>query len=191
VVISLSTGQINVTFVDDPTLVYDITVEVPNASLAERGNPVVTYDDNQVQLDYPTGSVTVRLGNASAYALSIDLSTGNTLIDLNEYCRFRDIIVSLDTGNAEIDMSGSSMLAENATMAVSVTTGNIDMTLAAPPATGIKFTGLVAVGSVDIVTTTWNKVSDCIAQTDNYGTATLTLDATATVNTGSVNAYLK
>ncbi|MHA1216927.1 MAG: hypothetical protein ACTSPX_06370 [Candidatus Thorarchaeota archaeon] len=161
-VIKLSTGRVNISFVNDPTLVYDIAVRVPNVSLAQHNDPSVIYADGHVRLDYEVGEITVLLGNASAYSMTLDVATGSVEISLGSHSHFHDVTVNVATGEVAVEMTSDATVVGNASVLLSVATGSINVTLAAPPEVGIRFTASTTVGPMNIATT-WGNVSNGVA----------------------------
>ncbi|MHA1248062.1 MAG: hypothetical protein ACTSPE_12100 [Candidatus Thorarchaeota archaeon] len=110
-------------------------------------------------------------------------------ISLGSHSHFQDVTVTVATGEVAVEMTSDATVVGNASVRLSVATGSINVTLATPPEVGIRFTASTTVEPMNIATT-WGNVSNGVAQTSNYGTTPLSLDVTATVNAGSVDAHL-
>ncbi len=188
---NIITGGIQIIFVDDADLLYDISIWVPNATLEEHGDPTVTYASDTITVDYPTCGVNITLGSGTTYVFDVDTTTGGVSMILGAASNVGDIDVDVTTGGIEFVMTNDVVIDGNLTWSFSTTTGGVDINVAIPTDVGGRFTGSVTTGSVDVTAVGWNEVvADVLYETSNYDTASNTITITASTTTGGVDATL-
>ncbi len=208
----LDVGDVNVTFVEDPTLIAKVTMLVPNKTLAERGEPTVTFTDQAVTLRYPAAKIVLVLGNATKYALDFQISVGTVIARFNESATVQSSTINVNTGEIEARLNGSTVAGDlgltvgtgkvllsmngdvniqgNRTFTTSVGTGQVNLLVVQPTDVGMIFTGSVSTGDVETITDTWNVVSENVYKTTDYGATTNSVTLNASVGTGAISAFL-
>jgi hypothetical protein len=189
--VDVITGGVQIIFVDDADLLYDISIWVPNATLQQHGDPTVTYASETITVDYPTCGVNVTLGSGTTYVLDIDTTTGGVSIILGAPSNVGDIDVDVTTGGIEFVMTSDVVINGNLTFSLSTTTGGVDVNVATPTDVGGRFSGSVTTGTVDVTTVGWNEIiADILYETSDYGDTSNSITITAATTTGGVIAIL-
>ncbi|MHA1770142.1 MAG: hypothetical protein ACTSYL_11405 [Candidatus Thorarchaeota archaeon] len=188
--INIRAGEVNVTFIDDPTLIAQIVVEVPNRTLAEYGEPTVTFSNSSVALTYQAARVIVVLGNVSNYTFDVNVTAGLVNIAMNTYAHVEDVNLDVTTGEIHLSIEVSASIVGNASMKTTVVTGTICLNITKPTGVGMIFTGSVTTGDVKVSTTTWTEISHNIYHSSDYGSSQQSATLTASVVTGSIEATL-
>ncbi|MHA1480797.1 MAG: LiaF domain-containing protein [Candidatus Thorarchaeota archaeon] len=186
----ITVGAVSVVFTDDATLVYDIEVIVPNATIELHGDPVVTYTADTIGLDYEVAGVNVTLGSGTTYVMDVDVTTGAISVVLTADADVGDISLDTTTGAISLAMTSTVTLTGNVTFDLGTTTGGIDVVIALPSGVGGSFTGTSTVGGVDVNETGWDLVSTNHYETSDYDTASQTLTIITSVTTGAIGAVL-
>ncbi|MHA1909600.1 MAG: hypothetical protein ACW98Y_20035 [Candidatus Thorarchaeota archaeon] len=189
--VDVLTGGVQIIFVDDADLLYDISIWVPNATLQEHGDPTVTYASETITVDYPTCGVNVTLGSGTTYELDVRTTTGGVSIVLGAPAHVADIGVDVTTGGIDFVMTNDVVIIGNLTFSLSTTTGGISANIALPTDVEGRFTGSVTTGSVDVTAVGWDEVvADVLYETANYGNSSNSITITAGTTTGGVSAVL-
>ncbi len=188
--IDITTGGISVVFDDNSTLLYQIDMEVPNATIEEHGNPTVTYAANTIGVDYEVAAVSVTLGNSASYVIDIDVITGAISIVIDANANVGDIDLTTTTGAISLTMTDTGTITGNATFDLDTTTGGIDIVIDLISSIGGSFRGSTTTGNVDVTNVGWTAISTNHYETSNYSTASQTLTITADVTTGNIDATL-
>ncbi len=189
--LEISTGGFDIIFTDDPDLVYEIAMVVPNRTVEQHGVPTVNYVDETVTLAYTTALVNVTLGNGTIYALDIDTTTGGVSLVLSSPGQVSDVDVDVTTGGIECVITDDVVFDGNVSIDLTATTGGIDLTVGLPTGIGGRLTTSVSTGPVDVTTTTWTEVTvDEVYETSDYDTATQVVQIAASTTTGGIQAVL-
>ncbi len=188
--IDLDVGAVSVVFTDDATLVYDIEIIVPNATIELHGDPVVTYAADTIGLDYEVGGVNVTLGSGTTYVMDVDVITGAISVVLTANADVGDISLDTTTGAISLAMTSTVTLTGNVTFDLGTVTGGIEVVVALPSGVGGSFTGTTVTGGVDVTPTGWDEVSTDHYETSDYDTASQTLTIITSVVTGVIGAVL-
>lgn len=186
--IDVTTGGISITFVDNESLLYDITVEVQNTTLEIEGDPTVTFASNTIGLAYPTAGVEIILGSGVNYTIDVDVTTGGLSLVMGAGAHVGDVSLDATTGGISLQMTDDAVLMGNATFDLDTTTGGIDLTVDYPTGVGGSIECAVGVGGVDITATGWTMITSNHYETSDYGTASQTLTIIAETTTGGIDA---
>jgi hypothetical protein len=186
--VDLTTGGINVIFVDNATLLYDIAIRVQNTTLEQDGAPTVTFVSNIIGLDYTTAGVNITLGSGVNYTLVIHTTTGGVTINLSDGAHIGDVTVSVTTGGISLEMTDDVMLIGSPTFDFTTTTGGISIDVTLPAGIGASMEGAVTTGGVDITATGWTMITSNHYKTTDYDTASQTLTVIAEATTGGIDA---
>jgi len=188
--VDLATGGVNIVFVDNESLLYDIDMEVQNTTLETDGNPTVTFTSNTIRLDYTAAGVNITLGSGVNYTLNVDVTTGGLSVVLGIGAHVGDVSLDTTTGGISLVMTDDAVLLGNATFDLHTTTGGISIIVDYPTGTGGSIECAVGVGSVDITATGWTMVTANHYETSDYDTAAQTLTITAQTTTGGIDAIV-
>lgn len=186
--IDLSTGAVNVIFVDNTSLLYDIDIRVLNTTLESDGAPEVTFLSNTIGLDYTAAGVNITLGTGVNYTLNIHTTTGGVALDFGDGAHVGDVTVSVTTGGIALDMTDGVILMGNSTFDLQTTTGGIDINVDLPSGIGASVECAVTTGSINISATGWTQITSNHYETSNYNTASQTLTVIAETATGGIDA---
>ncbi|MHA2060428.1 MAG: hypothetical protein ACW976_06600, partial [Candidatus Ranarchaeia archaeon] len=175
--IQISVGSINLQFVDNITLLYQIDVTVPNQTVQQAGDPTVAYDNTTktVTLVYSTGSVNVTLGTGVNYTISLETSTGSIDAQLSSGGTVNNVTLQTLTGSIDLIMTSNVVIDGQALFDLDTTTGSISSTIALPPGVEGSFEGATTVGSVNVNAPGWTEITATHYQTTNYPTATTSI----------------
>jgi hypothetical protein len=186
--VDISTGGINVIFIDNASLLYDIAIRVQNTTLEHDGAPTVTFLSNTIGLDYTTASVNITLGSGVNYTLNLHTTTGGVALNLAEGAHVGDVTISVTTGGIALDMTNDAILMGNSTFDLHTTTGGISIDVDLPAGVGGSIECAVTTGSVDISATGWTQITSNHYETTDYDTASQTLTVIAETTTGGIDA---
>ncbi len=186
--VDLTTGGINVIFVDNASLLYDIDIRVQNTTLEDDGAPVVTFLSNTIALDYTAAGVNITLGSGVNYTINIHTTTGGVALDLTDGAHVGDITISVTTGGIALDMTDDVVLIGNSTYNLQTSTGGIAIDVDLPSGIGGSIECAVTTGSVDISATGWTQITSNHYETTDYDTASQTLTVIAETTTGGIDA---
>lgn len=188
--IDITTGGIQVLFIDDANLVYEISIWVPNATLEVHGDPTVEYATDTITVDYPTAGVNVTLGSGTTYVMDLDTTTGAIVIVLTSDANVGDIDIDVTTGGIDFTMTNDVTISGDLTFNLRTTTGAIAVNVGIPTDVGGRFTGSVTTGSVDVTPVGWSLISANHYETSNYDSASDTITIVTSTTTGGINAVL-
>ncbi len=186
--VDLSTGGINVIFVDNASLLYDIDIRVQNTTLENDGAPVVTFVSNTIGLDYTAAGVNITLGSGVNYTLNIHTTTGGVALDFGDAAHVGDVTVLVTTGGIALDMTDGAILMGNSTFDLQTSTGGIDIGVDLPSGIGASVECAVTTGSIDITATGWTQITSNHYETTDYNTASQTLTVIAETTVGGIDA---
>jgi hypothetical protein len=190
--VGVTTGGVNVIFVNNASLLYDIAIRVQNTTLEQDGAPTVTFVSNTIGIDYTAAGVNITLGSGVNYSLVIHATTGGVALDLTDGAHIGDVTVSVTTGGIALDMTDDVILMGSPTFDLKTTTGGILINVALPTGIGASMEGAATTGAVDITAAGWNKITDLTNskhyETADYDTALQTLTVIAETTTGGINA---
>ncbi|MHA1576320.1 MAG: hypothetical protein ACTSU3_03055, partial [Candidatus Thorarchaeota archaeon] len=113
--IDIVTGGVDIVFVNDTTILYQIDIEVLNTTLATAGNPTVTFVSNVITLDYPTAGVNITLGSGVNYTINVDVTTGAIAVVLGVGAHVGDVTFATTTGAISLIMTDDVTLLGNPT----------------------------------------------------------------------------
>jgi hypothetical protein len=186
--VDLTAGGINVIFIDNATLLYDIAIRVQNTTLEQDGAPAVTFVSNTIGLEYTAAGVNITLGSGVNYTLNIRTTTGGAAIELSDGAHVGDVTISIATGGILLNMTDDVMLMGSPTFNLTTTTGGISIDIALPTGIGASMDGTVQTGTVDITAAGWIMVEQNHYKTTDYDTALQTLTVIAGTTTGGIDA---
>lgn len=186
--VDLSAGAVNVIFVDNTSLLYDIDIRVLNTTLEDDGAPVVTFTSNTIRLDYTAAGVNITLGSGVNYTINIHTTTGGVGLELSDGAHVGDVTVLVTTGAIALDMTDGVILLGNSTFDLQTSTGGIDINVDLPSGIGASVECALTTGSIDISATGWTQITPNHYETSNYDTASQTLTVIAETTIGSIEA---
>ncbi|MHA1933989.1 MAG: hypothetical protein ACW97A_01790 [Candidatus Thorarchaeota archaeon] len=188
--IDLDVGGVNVIFIDDPTLLYQIDMIVPNRTIELHGAPSVAYIANTITLDYQVAGVNVTLGNATCYSFDLDVITGGVGANLNGSACVSDVDLNVVTGGISLGTTNDVTLVGNVTFSIRTVTGGVSVNAALPADIGGSFEGSTTTGSIDVTAPGWTEITPSHYETSDYDTASQTVTIIAIVTTGGISATL-
>ncbi|MGY5875358.1 MAG: hypothetical protein RTU30_06410 [Candidatus Thorarchaeota archaeon] len=190
--VDLSIGSVNVEFDDNATLLYNIDFEMNNQSYQQYGEPTVTFSatTNTITLSHEVGSANITLGSGLNYALEVTTSTGSQVVVLGADAHVRGIRLNAGTGSLSLTLINDATIVASPTFDLETSTGSITVVAVLPDNIDGDFEGAVGTGSVSITAPTWNMITSNHYRTDDYATASQTIDIVAQTSTGSINAVL-
>ncbi|MFW9958485.1 MAG: hypothetical protein ACFFCT_10470 [Candidatus Odinarchaeota archaeon] len=186
--VALETGAINVIFVDNASLLYDINMRVQNTTLEDDGAPVVTFLSNTIGLDYTAAAVNITLGSGVNYTLDIHTTTGGVALELTEGAHISDVTILVTTGAIDLGMTDDVILIGSPTFNLQTTTGSITIDVDLPSGIGGSVECAVTTGSIDISATGWIQITSNHYETTDYDTALQTITLVAETTIGSIDA---
>jgi len=186
--VDLTTGGINVIFVDNASLLYDIDISVQNTTLEVDGAPTVTFLSNTIGLDYTAAGVNITLGSGVNYTIIIHTTTGGVALEFGEGAHVGNVTISVTTGGIALEMTDDVVLMGSPTFDLQTTTGGISIDVDLPSGIGGSIECAVTTGGVDITATGWTQITSNHYETSDYDTASQTLTVVAETTTGGINA---
>jgi hypothetical protein len=184
--IDLSAGAVDITFVDNASLLYEIDMEVQNHTIQQEGVPTVSFSSNTIALDYPAGSVNVTLGTGLNYTFDIDTSAGAVSVELVDGAHIGDIAITTEAGAISLEMTDGVVLHGNATFNLHTTIGEIDVVADLPAGVGGSVECVTNIGAVDITATGWTQITTNHYESTDYDTASQTLTVIAETDIGGI-----
>lgn len=188
--IDLDAGGVAVTFVDNASLLYDIDIEVDNTTLANDGEPTVTFVSNTIGLDYSAAGVNITLGSGVNYTLDIVANAGGASIALGDGAHVGDITVQVDAGGISFAMSDAVVLIGSPTFDFEATAGGISIVADLPSGVGGSIECASMSGGVDITAVGWTEITSNHYETTDYSTAPQSLTIIAEATAGGISAVL-
>ncbi|MFX1482209.1 MAG: hypothetical protein ACFFCP_03365 [Promethearchaeota archaeon] len=188
--INLDAGGVNVKFVDNASLLYDIGVEVDNTTIASDGEPTVTFASNTIALDYTNAGVNITLGSGVNYTIDIVANAGGVNVELGPGAHISDVSIQVTAGGIDFVMAEDVVLVGNSTFDFESTTGGISLIVDLPPSTGGSIECAAGVGGVHITAVGWTEITSAHYETTDYDTASQTLTILAETNIGGITAVL-
>ena len=188
--LDISVGGVLITFENDSNLLYRIDVEVPNNTVTEYGDPVVTFSSNTITLDYPMAGVNVTLGTGVNYTLNVDVMTGAIDLQLTEVAHIGDVALNTSVGAISLIMTDDVIVNGDVEFSFRTGVGAINVVADFPTDVGGSFDATASVGSIEVVAPGWTESPPNHYETDDYSTASSTVTITAVTNTGSISAIL-
>ncbi len=188
--IDIATGGVNIVFVDNESLLYQIDIEVLNTTLETDGNPAVTFVSNTIRLDYTTAGVNITLGSGVNYTINVDVTTGGIAAVLGAGAHVGDVTLGTTTGGVSLIMTDDTVLLGNATFGLSATTGGISTLVDLPTDVGGSIECAVGTGDIDITAPGWTMITANHYETSDYDTASQTLTIVVQVTTGDIDAIV-
>ena len=186
--VELGAGGVLIVFVDDDSLLYDFDIEVQNTTLAQDGNPTVTFASNTISLDYTAAAVNITLGSGLNYTIDVNVAAGGLAVVLDENAHVGDISLVATTGGISLEMTEETALMGDVTFDLETTTGGIDVTVDYPLGIGGSIECAVTVGAADITAPGWTQITANHYETSDYDTADQTLTILAQTTTGGIDA---
>lgn len=188
--VDLDAGAVAIKFEENTTLLYRMTVEVQNYTLAKDGAPVVSFASNVIRLDYTGAAVNVTLGTGANYTIDIDTSGGAVSVVLNNGARIGDMALTTSAGAISVLMSDDVVILGDATFDLDTSAGAITVSIDIPTGVGGSFEGSASIGTVTVSQVGWNEITSHHYETDNYDSAATTVTIIAQTSAGSVTANL-
>jgi hypothetical protein len=190
--VGITTGGVNVIFVNNASLLYDIAIRVQNTTLEQDGAPTVTFVSNTIGIDYTAAGVNITLGSGVNYTLNIHTTTGGVALDLTEGAHVGDVTISVTTGGIALHMTNDVILVGNSTFDLQTTTGGLSIDVDLPSGIGGSIECTATIGGVDITAVGWIQLENDLYskhyETTDYNTASQILTVTARTTTGGIDA---
>ncbi len=189
--INLPAGAIEVAFIDNASLLYDIHIETNRQTVNLYGDPTVSFSANEIDLTYEAGSVTVVLGSGTNYTLDIDCSASSVDVMAGANAHIGDVLISTDAGAIDFQMTSTVSIYDNITIDLVADAGNIDVDVTLPSGIGGSFDATTDIGTVTVTPSgSWSQVWDNNHETSDYTTAALAVTITAETTVGAISADL-
>jgi len=163
---------------------------VPNDTIAEHGDPVVTFSYNTITLDYPSAGVNVTLGSGVNYTLDVTISTGAIDLELTVGAHIGNVAFNTSVGAISVVMTDDVVVNGDVEFSLLTGVGAINVVADLPTDVGGSFDAITSVGSIEVVAPGWTETTSDHYETDDYDTASNTVTITAITNTGAISAVL-
>jgi hypothetical protein len=186
--LDLSVGSVKITFENDSNLLYRIDMAVPNNTVTESGDPVVTFSSNTITLNYPVAEVNVTLGSGVNYTLDVIISTGAINLELTAGAHIGDVALNTSVGGISFVMTDDVVINGDVEFSLLSGVGAINVVANLPTDVGGSFDATTQVGNIHVVAPGWTESLFDHYETDDYDTASNTVTITAITDTGSINA---
>jgi hypothetical protein len=190
IIMDTASVDIDVEFVDNSELLYEIEIRVHNNSLATAGDPVLNNNGNHVSLDYPDGDVTIILGSTTVYAFEMYSSSGDISLELDSHATVSNMKLETASGDIEFLMTNDVSLNRHVMFEFEVASGDIDIEISLLEGIGGDFYGSSSSGQVYITTSIWNDIVSSHYRTPDFSTAAQTLTITSITASGDIIAIL-
>ncbi len=186
----LGAGSIIVRFEDNASLLYRVDVAMNNRTYQSDGPPTVAFASGVITVTCSAGVVNVTLGSGITYVLHAVVDSGSIGLNANDYASLKDVLLTVKAGTINVLMDSAIDFVGNCTWNLNVSAGTATVVVVAPIGLGMSFDGQVVTGTVDVQTSEWIHVGLHHYQTPGYATASQTVEISASVTTGTINAYL-
>lgn len=189
--VDLAAGAVNITFVDNATLVYRIHVNTTRWDVNQNGAPVVAFSANTIALNYVSAGATILLGSGTNYTLNTDITAGAAVVTAGAHAHLGNVAVDITTGAITFQMTNAATISLDISVNLQVTTGGITVNVTLPAGSSGSFDGSAALGGVTVNPHgIWSLVSGLHYETSDYGTAETLVTMTAETTVGGVTADL-
>jgi len=188
--LDLSVGSVKITFENDSNLLYRIDMEVPNNTITEIGNPVVTFSSNTITLNYPVAGVNVTLGSGVNYTIDVDITTGAIDLELTVGAHIGDVALNTSVGAISVVMTDDVVVNGDVEFNLLPGVGAINVVTDFPTDVGGSFDATTSIGSIEVIAPGWTETTSDHYETDDYDTASSTVTITAITNTGTISTIL-
>ncbi len=186
----INTGSLNILFVDNDTLLYDVDVQMSNRSYLQYGDPTIAFSSNTLTLSHEVAAFNITLGNGINYTINAQTSTGSIACVLSHDALVGDVALTTGTGSIAFTMTNDVTLIGNVDFDLTTNTGSVTAVIILPDDVGADFSAELGVGSIVVNAPTWDKVTSTHYQSDDYGDAPQNLDIVVETSVGSVTATL-
>ena len=163
-------------------------MEVPNNTIAQHGDPVVTFSSNTITLNYPIAGVNVTLGSGVNYTLDVNTVTGAIGLELTVGAHIGDIALNTSVGSISVVMADDVVVNGDLEFNLHSGVGAINVVANLPTDVGGSFDATTSVGSINVIAPGWTESLSDHYETDDYDTASNTVTITAITDTGSISA---
>ena len=188
--LDISVGGVKITFENDSNLLYRIDMTVPNNTVTEHGDPVVTFSSNTITLNYPVAGVNVTLGSGVNYTLDVKTSTGAIDLELTVGAHIGDVALNTSVGGISLVMTDDVVVNGAVEFNLHSGVGAINVVANLPTDVGGSLDASTSVGSINVIAPGWTESLFDHYETDDYDTASNTVTITVSTDTGSINATL-
>ncbi|MGY5862136.1 MAG: hypothetical protein RTU09_07150 [Candidatus Thorarchaeota archaeon] len=188
--LDISVGGVKITFENDSDLLYRIDMTVPNNTVTESGDPVVTFSSNTITLHYPVAGVNVTLGSGVNYTINAEVTTGAIDLDLTAGAHIGDVALNTSVGAISVVMTEDVVVNGDVEFDLLTGVGAITVVADLPTGVGGSFDATASVGDIDVVASGWTESPPNHYESDDYDTALNTVTITAITNTGAIDAVL-
>ncbi|MFX1491430.1 MAG: hypothetical protein ACFFBX_04505 [Promethearchaeota archaeon] len=189
--VNLAAGAVNITFVDNSTLIYRIDVTTNRWTLNQYGDPTITYSSNTIVFDYEAAATSIFLGNGANYTINTNTAAGSTHVIANQYAHLGDVSLETTAGALQFELSSTATINGNVTVTLVTSAGGIDVDVQLPSSVSGSFLGTTNLGSVNInAVNPWSQVTANNYETTDFGSTTNSMTIDATTNIGAVSANL-
>ncbi|NHI82834.1 MAG: hypothetical protein EAX81_00835 [Candidatus Thorarchaeota archaeon] len=185
--VDLTAGSVNIEFVENTTLLYEIDIAVDNATVQEKGPPTVSYASNTIIYKYTAGAVNITLGSGTNYTLDITTTAGAVTCALASGANVSDISITTDAGAIEFSMTDDIVIIGSPDFAFETSIGAIEIDLDLPAGIGGSVEAVTEIGAVDIDALGWHELTSSHYESSDYDTASQTVTVTATTDIGEVD----
>ncbi|MFX1317527.1 MAG: hypothetical protein ACFE9D_00190 [Promethearchaeota archaeon] len=189
--INLVAGVVNITFVDNATLIYRMDVTANRLTVDQHGDPTVSYASNTITFNYAAAAADIFLGSGANYSINTDTNAGSIRVIAGQFAHLDDVSLEATAGIVQFDLTSTATLNGNITVTLSATTGPIYVNVALPSGASGSFTGASNIGPVSVTPSSpWSEVSATEYETSDFGSTANSIDIMAHADIGSVTATL-
>ncbi|NHJ13083.1 MAG: hypothetical protein EAX95_05365 [Candidatus Thorarchaeota archaeon] len=185
--VDLAAGSVNIAFVDNSTLLYEIDVAVNNRTVQEKGAPTVTFASNTIAYQYTAGAANITLGSGANYTLDITTTAGAVVCKVTRGANVSDISIQTDAGSIEFSINDDAVIIGSPNFTFETNAGQIEVDLDLAAGIGGSVEAEVGLGTAEIDAPGWIEVSSRHYESSDYASAPQSVTVVASTDLGAID----
>ena len=188
--VDVGATTVAVVFENDTDLLYKIDVGVTNQTLANHGDPTVTFSSNTITFDYPAAEVNITLGTGVVYELDIVSDVGTVSVVLSNSAQISDVSMETGAGTLTLVVSDDIEISGSPDFYLQAAAGSITVTADLPTGIGGSIEGSSSAGTVSITAPSWDEITPSHYESTDYDTASQKVTIVLVTTTGTISATI-
>jgi hypothetical protein len=188
--VDVGAATVSVVFENDTDLLYEIDVGVTNQTLANHGDPTVTFSSNTITFDYPAAEVNITLGTGVVYELDIVSDSGTVSVVLSNSAQISDVSMETDAGTLSLIVLDDIEISGSPDFNLQAAAGTISVTADLPTGIGGSIEGSSSAGTVSITAPGWDEITPSHYESSDYDTASQKVTIVLVTSAGTITATI-
>ena len=188
--VDVGAATVAVVFENDTDLLYEIDVGATNQTLANHGDPTVTFSSNTITFDYPAAEVNITLGTGVVYELDIVSDAGTVSVVLSNSAQIGDVSMETSAGTLSLVVLDDIEISGSPDFNLQATTGSITVTADLPDGIGGSIEGSGTTGTVSITAPSWDEITPSHYESSDYDTASQKVTIILVTSAGTISATI-